>query len=100
MRFISKWSGSGQRLHGHRPGLPCCRRAGAVSTWPGLERLEARCLPTFIAPHSYSVGSDPRSVVAADLNGDARADLAVAYLGSNNVSILAAKANRSCLASE
>jgi glucose/arabinose dehydrogenase len=37
---------------------------------------------------NYAVGSEPKSVMAADLNGDGRADLFTANQGSNNVSVL------------
>src|SRR5262245_51353248 len=36
----------------------------------------------------YTVGRDPRSVAVADFNLDGKDDLAVANLGSNDVSIL------------
>jgi hypothetical protein len=36
---------------------------------------------------SFSVGSSPRSVTAADFNGDGRPDLAVANFNSDNVSV-------------
>ncbi len=38
--------------------------------------------------HSYSVGTSPRDVVAADFNGDAYPDLAVTNWNDDNVSIL------------
>ena len=43
---------------------------------------------TFQAAVDYVVGSDPRSVFCADLDGDSDFDLAVANYSSNNVSIL------------
>jgi hypothetical protein len=43
---------------------------------------------TFQAPTPYTVGPNPTSILAADLNGDAVPDLAVADGGSNSVSTL------------
>ncbi|MBU0531704.1 FG-GAP repeat protein, partial [Patescibacteria group bacterium] len=37
---------------------------------------------------SYGVGSHPRSVITADLDGDGDGDLAVANYSSNSVSVL------------
>ena len=36
----------------------------------------------------YTVGSDPQTVCSVDLDGDGDNDLAVANLGSDNVSVL------------
>src|SRR5262249_19981211 len=47
-----------------------------------LEALEARTLPSFVAPPAYLAGSGPVAVAGGDFNGDGRADLAVA----NNIS--------------
>ena len=44
---------------------------------------------TFKAAAHYPVASDPRSVAAADLNGDGRADLATANYNSGTVSVIA-----------
>jgi parallel beta-helix repeat protein len=44
--------------------------------------------PLFAPAVNYNVGSQPRSVFAADLDGDGNNDLAVANWNSNNVSIL------------
>jgi uncharacterized protein (TIGR03437 family) len=43
---------------------------------------------TFQAPQQFSAGTNPRSVLAGDFNGDGRLDLAVASSGSADVSIL------------
>ena len=42
----------------------------------------------FSTPLTYSVGANPQALVAADLNGDGKTDLAVANAGSNDISIL------------
>jgi hypothetical protein len=44
--------------------------------------------PTFAAPVSYPVGTNPVSVTVQDLNGDDIPDMIVANQGSNDVSIL------------
>jgi hypothetical protein len=44
--------------------------------------------PTFAAPVSYPVGTNPVSVTIQDLNGDGIPDMVVANQGSNDVSIL------------
>ena len=43
---------------------------------------------TFQAPIGYSMGSPSSAVIAADLNGDGKVDLAVASYGNKNVSVL------------
>jgi hypothetical protein len=44
--------------------------------------------PTFAAPVSYAVGTNPVSVTIQDLNGDAIPDLIVTNQGSNDVSLI------------
>jgi hypothetical protein len=43
---------------------------------------------SFAAPQTFAVGTDPQAVVAADVNGDGRPDLAVANSVSETVSVL------------
>ena len=45
---------------------------------PGLECLEDRAVPAFLAPASYAAGANPAGIAVGDYNGDGRADLAVA----------------------
>ena len=42
----------------------------------------------FSSPLTYTVGTSPRAIVAADFNGDTQTDLAVANAGSSDISIL------------
>ena len=44
--------------------------------------------PSFAAQQTFATGSDPRSVTAADVNGDGKPDLIVANLSANTVSVL------------
>lgn len=44
--------------------------------------------PSFSSATPFGVGTNPNGVAAGDLNGDGKADLAVANAGSNNVSVL------------
>src|SRR5207247_1052106 len=44
--------------------------------------------PSFAAQQTFATGSGPRSVAAADVNGDGRPDLLVANDGSATVSVL------------
>jgi Calx-beta domain-containing protein/VCBS repeat protein len=44
--------------------------------------------PSFAAIHDFPTGIRPISVAAGDLNGDGKLDVAVANVGSNNVSVL------------
>src|SRR5262249_32594687 len=61
---------------------------------PRFEILEDRTLlsggPSFADPIDYTVGASPRSVTTGDFRGIGILDLAVANLGSNNVSIFLA----------
>jgi hypothetical protein len=54
---------------------------------PRVERLDDRCLPTFLDPVSYATNTTPHGVVSADFNNDGRADLAVAANSSPSASV-------------
>ena len=47
-----------------------------------------RAQPGFQAPVSFDSGSTPVFVAVGDFNGDGIADLAIANMGSNNVTVL------------
>ncbi|CAF5196542.1 unnamed protein product, partial [Rotaria magnacalcarata] len=47
-----------------------------------------QCSTIFTGQTTYSTGSSPNSVVAADVNGDSKPDIIVANYGSSNVSVL------------
>src|SRR6516164_1156948 len=76
------------RLRGSRAVRP---PAGPRRFWkPRLERLEARCLPGFLAPLAFDAGGGAFSVAVGDFNGDAIPDLAVANYGGT-VSVILGK---------
>jgi hypothetical protein len=52
-----------------------------------LERFEERTVPAFLAPATYAAGTSPAGIVSADFQGAGGADIAVANIGSNNVSV-------------
>ena len=58
------------------------RRGRAVARPLTLEVLEARVVPSFVAPRSYDTGTVPYSVAVGDFNGDGFPDLAVANSGN------------------
>src|SRR5260370_651859 len=64
------------------PRLRVCRRR------PALEALEDRTLPSFVAVALFDTGAAPRSVVAADVNGDGIPDLVTANIGAETGSVL------------
>jgi hypothetical protein len=51
------------------------------------EMLEGRRLLSFTPAVNYAVGTNPRSVVTADFNGDGKLDLATANAAGGNVSV-------------
>src|SRR5262249_3687863 len=53
-----------------------------------LEPLEARALPSLIAPATFGTGVAPYAVAIADVNGDALPDLITANYTGNTVSVL------------
>jgi hypothetical protein len=67
------------------PARRSARRPQSSRLW--VEALENRCLPSFLAPVSYPVGTEPQAVVTADLNRDGKLDLITANLGGNSVNV-------------
>src|SRR5260221_13632923 len=55
---------------------------------PQLSRLHAQGAGTFVLSSSPGVGTTPNSVVAADVNGDGKADLISANYGTNTLTVL------------
>jgi hypothetical protein len=64
--------------------------AGAIALGGslGVAGLLAASAPSFAAPKTYGVGTNPSSVAISDLNGDGKADLATANRVSNTVSVV------------
>lgn len=44
---------------------------------PGIEGLEDRTVPTFLAPTSFAAGTNPAQLAVADFNGDGKSDVAI-----------------------
>ncbi len=79
-------------LHSHqkssRRRVPMSRKLfGRWQTHLRLERLEARDVPTFLAPARYTLGSEGADTVVGDFNGDANKDVAIA-LEADTVAVL------------
>ena len=62
--------------------------ANSVGSGSSLSVLRGNGDGTFQSPLRFSAGANPSFLVAADLNGDGKLDLAVADTGSNSISIL------------
>ena len=66
----------------------------AKSKWaagfrPGVEFLEQRTVPAFLAPATFAAGTTPLGIAVGDYNGDGKSDMAVANSGAvGSVSIL------------
>src|SRR3954447_12922114 len=71
--------GRGRRPRGRRASLR------AVRLRPGIEALEDRRVPAFVAPVDYTVGGDPVGMQAGDFNGDGIPDLVTLNAGSFSV---------------
>src|SRR5262245_2428199 len=73
-------------LPGTRPGRPSgrtCRRP--ASTRLAVEALEARTVPSFLAPVNYAGAGGPPAV--GDFNSDGIADLVATNFNSNSLSV-------------
>ena len=60
----------------------------ALCVGAGIGAFAAHALGSFGKSRGFAVGSFPNSVAIGDVNGDGKRDIAVANLGSDNVSIL------------
>jgi hypothetical protein len=88
------WFRSLARRPKPKPAQLAARRPRKRMATPlALERLEELCLPSFLSPVNYAVGSAPEGVVSGDFNNDGRLDLAVTNALSNTVSMFAGNAD-------
>ena len=60
----------------------------ALALTLGVDAASATAALSFAAPKSYAAGEYPNSVAVGDLNGDGKADVAVANVDSDTVSVL------------
>jgi hypothetical protein len=61
---------------------------------PGLEALELRDVPAFLAPVSYPTGTSPGGIAVGDFNRDGRDDMAVVNSGeTGSVSVMLGNAD-------
>jgi FG-GAP-like repeat/RTX calcium-binding nonapeptide repeat (4 copies)/Putative Ig domain len=72
----------------HRPDIVTVNASAAGITYHTVNVFPANGDGTFGAAATYNVGNGPRSITAADFNGDGRLDLAVGNLVDNTVTIL------------
>src|SRR5262249_42519210 len=86
----TSWRGLGRGVgRGRGGGGPAGRGGGGRGGGGlGVEPLEGRALPSFLAAAAFDAGSTPRSVAVGDFNGDGVQDLAVANYSSASVSVL------------
>lgn len=68
-------------------GKPDLAAANSSSNLLVLKNTSVSGTVSFFADAGYSTGTDPRSVAIGDLDGDGKADLAVANFNSNTVSV-------------
>lgn len=62
--------------------------SNSVSIYQNTASSGAITNASFSSPVSFTTGSNPRSVVCADIDGDGKPDLAVVNQGSGNISLL------------
>ena len=71
--------GRGQRHHGRRASLR------AVKLRPGLEALEDRSVPAFVAPVDFPAGASPIGMQVGDFNGDGIPDVVTGDVDATGV---------------
>lgn len=106
--FKSEFDGSGDMSWGAKYQTPAGRAGGFRTSSRNLclaqaaqvfvsERLERRVLLSgtvrFSGEVTFPTGSDPNTVITADINGDGRADLVVTNYYSNTVGVLLGNGN-------
>jgi hypothetical protein len=67
--WLRNWTSNRDPRRGaqHRPAAPRFH--------PRLEALEARCLPSFLAPVTYSAAEARHAFATGDFNGDGKKDV-------------------------
>ena len=76
MNFAAYWRIGRTRDGRIRAGRKAGRRKNAL-TFVGLDGLEVRTVPTFLAPVGFAAGVSPFASVVGDFNNDGRPDVVV-----------------------
>ena len=66
---------------------------GSIRDLAGDGLVQPNAPPSFFNQITFAVGGGPHAVAAADVNGDGKTDLIVAYDGNNSVSVLLGNGN-------